>query len=462
MSTRKERDSLGEVSVPKELLYGAQTARSLQNFPIGKEKIPQEVVVAFAYLKKAIAQVHKKKKLLSEEKAHWIEQACDEIIKGHLDEHFPLSVWQTGSGTQTNMNVNEVISNWVAARTGNPLGSKTPIHPNDDVNKSQSSNDTFPSAMHIAVLVHIHKKLLPALHLLKNTLEKKVKQFASIVKVGRTHLMDATPLTLGQEFSAYATQITDAIISIEKLIPVLSALAIGGTAVGTGLNSPDHFGEDVSDALSKLLNIPFTSAKNKFASLSSNDALLLISSECKRVATIYMKLANDIRLLASGPRCGLGELRLPSNEPGSSIMPGKVNPTQCEAMTMVAAQVMGNDLSITIGNAGGQLELNVFRPMIIYNLLQSLELLSDTASSFSLRCLEGMEANEIQIAYFLENTLMLATALNPVIGYDKATKIVQKAYTENITLRAANQALGFLSDEEFTRVIDPKNLTGSS
>jgi fumarate hydratase class II len=460
--TRRETDSLGEVFVAADKYYGAQTQRSLENFLIGKEKMPIELIMALAVVKKAAAKVNCSKGLLSKDKQDVICGVCDEIINGKLNEHFDLVVWQTGSGTQTNMNVNEVISNRSIEILGGELGSKKPIHPNDDVNKSQSSNDVFPTAMHIASTLMIKQKLLPNLHLLLNGFLEKVKEFDQVIKIGRTHLMDATPLTLGQEFSGYAAQIEHAIDSIEKVIKPLSFLAIGATAVGTGINSPKGFDVDVCQEISKITGCSFLPAKNKFEALASNDCMVEVSGSLKRVACAFMKIANDIRWLASGPRSGIGEIFIPDNEPGSSIMPGKVNPTQSEAMTMVAVQVIGNDTAIGIAASQGNFELNVFKPLMIYNLLQSITLLSDVAKNFHDKCLIGIQPNFKRIKESLDRSLMLATALNPVIGYDKAAKVVQKAFKEDLTLKKAAMDLGFLTEEEFDKAVDPKKMISPS
>ncbi|MFI5334420.1 MAG: class II fumarate hydratase [Chlamydiales bacterium] len=458
MKKRKEIDSLGPVEVPEGKYYGAQTQRSIENFPIGTEKMPLELIYALAIVKKACALVNAESKLLSKEKCDLIVKVCDEIVTGKLDDHFALVVWQTGSGTQTNMNINEVISNRASEIAGRKLGSKEPVHPNDDVNMSQSSNDVFPTGMHIAAALAMEQTLLPKLTKLLKGFEKKVEEFKEIVKVGRTHLMDATPLTLGQEFSGYATQIEQGIRAVKQTLPSLSALALGGTAVGTGINAPKGFGQKSATLIAKLTKFPFVTAPNKFEALAANDAIVEASSALKRLAVSLMKIANDIRWLASGPRCGLGEIFLPTNEPGSSIMPGKVNPTQCEAMTMVAVQVMGNDSAISIAGALGNFELNVFKPVMIYNLLQSIRLLGVAADSFYTRCLIGIKPNRKRIQELLDNSLMLATALNPVIGYDKASKVVQKAYQENITLKEAAVKLGFLTAKKFDQLIDPKKM----
>jgi len=458
MSTRTETDSLGEIQVPKDKLYGAQTQRSVENFKIGTQQMPIEVIRAFGYVKKAAAIVNCELGNLSEEKKDPIIQACNAIIEGKLDDHFPLVVWQTGSGTQTNMNVNEVISNWCIQKMGGKLGSKDPIHPNDDVNKSQSSNDTFPTAMHIAAVQMVDQHFLPNLKLLQKALEAKAEEFKKIVKIGRTHMMDATPLTLGQEFSSYAVQIENGIRAVEKALPPVYEIALGGTAVGTGINAGPKYAKRVAEVLDELTGLPFVSAPNKFEALAANDAMVEMSGALRRLACSYMKIGNDIRMLASGPRCGIGELKLPANEPGSSIMPGKVNPTQCEAMTMVAAQVIGNDTAIAIAGSLGQFELNVFKPLMIYNLLRSMRLLSDMAKSFTEKCVNGIEPDLDQIAHHLQNSLMLATALNTKIGYDKASQIVKLAYLENKTLKEAALELKLLSEKEFDEIVDPSKM----
>ncbi|NGX38246.1 MAG: Fumarate hydratase class II [Chlamydiae bacterium] len=458
MKTRKETDSLGEIEVPADKLYGAQTERSHLNFPIGIEKIPIQMIYALGYVKKAAAIVNAELGLLADEKKELIVEACDALIAGKLDEHFLLVVWQTGSGTQTNMNVNEVISNWCIQKLGGTLGSKDPIHPNDDVNKSQSSNDTFPTAMHIAAIHEVNGRLLPGLESLHKALGQKAQEFKDIIKTGRTHLMDATPLTLGQEFSGYATQIEKGIEAVKTALVPLYEIALGGTAVGTGLNTDPKYAKRVAEELAKLTGYPIVSAANKFEALAANDSIVGLSGALKQIACAYMKIANDIRLLGSGPRCGIGELFLPANEPGSSIMPGKVNPTQCEAMTMVAAQVMGNDMTIAVSGSMGQLQLNVFRPVMIYNLLQSIYLLGDMADTFAKKCVEGIKPNREGIQLHLDNSLMLATALNTVIGYDKASQIVKKAYSENKTLKAAALELKFLTEKEFDEIVDPRKM----
>lgn len=460
MEYRIETDSLGQVKVPRDRYYGAQTARSLMNFRIGIERFPRELIWAFGILKKAAALVNKDLGLLPAEKADLIVQAADEVIEGKLDDHFPLVVWQTGSGTQTNMNVNEVIANRAIEIAGGELGSKKPIHPNDDVNKAQSSNDTFPTAMHIAAVDRLHQRLIPMVTRLRDTLAQKSEQFKDIIKIGRTHLMDAVPLTLGQEFSGYVAQLDHGLERVNAILPHLYELALGGTAVGTGLNTHPEFAERAAAKIAELTGYPFVSAKNKFEALAAHDAAVMASGALKTVAASLMKIANDIRWLASGPRCGIGEIVIPANEPGSSIMPGKVNPTQSEAMTMVAAQVMGNDVAITIGGASGNFELNVFKPLIIYNLLQSIRLLADACESFNDRCAVGIQPNRERIQKFLSESLMLVTALNPYIGYDNAAKIAKKAYEENLTLRQAAIDLGILSGEEFDKIVRPEKMIG--
>lgn len=455
---RIEKDSFGEVRVPADRYYGAQTQRSYENFPIGTEKMPPEVIYALAIVKKAAALVNRELGLLSDEKCRLICEVCDEIVAKQLDGHFPLSVWQTGSGTQTNMNLNEVISNRAIEKVGGQLGSKVPIHPNDDVNKSQSSNDVFPSAMHIAAKLDICMRLIPHLEEFQHILQKKAEEFSSIIKVGRTHLMDATPLTLGQEFSGYASQIEHGLKALQNTLPHLSELALGGTAVGTGLNTHPRYAQRVAEVISELTGQQFVSAPNKFEALAANDALVEVSGALKRLAVSVFKIANDIRWLASGPRCGIGELILPANEPGSSIMPGKVNPTQCEALMMTCIQVMGNDVTIGFAGSQGNLELNVYRPLIIYNLIQSIRLLSDGVLNFSQKCLIGIEPNRERISENLNRSLMLATALNQAIGYDKASQIVQKAYQEGTTLKEAALALGLLTAEQFDEIIDPRKM----
>jgi fumarate hydratase class II len=460
MSYRIETDSMGEIQVPDDKYYGAQTARSLIHFKIGGERMPREMIWAFGTLKKAAALVNKELGLLPAEKADLIVKAADEVISGKLDEHFPLVVWQTGSGTQTNMNANEVISNRAIEMAGGKMGSKKPIHPNDDVNKAQSSNDTFPAAMHIAAVHEIHHRLIPMVKQLRDTLAQKAEAFNNLIKIGRTHLMDAVPLTLGQEFSGYVTQLNHGLKRIEMVLPHLYELALGGTAVGTGLNTHPQFAVKSAAKIAELTGYPFVTAENKFEALATHDAMVMASGALKTLACSLMKIANDVRWLASGPRCGLGELTIPENEPGSSIMPGKVNPTQSEAMTMVAAQVIGNDVSIGVGGASGNFELNVFKPVIIYNLLQSIRLLADACEMFNEHCAVGIEANEPNIKKHLQNSLMLVTALNPHVGYDNAAKIAKKAHKENLTLREAAIALGILTGEKFDEVVRPEKMIG--
>ncbi len=460
MPYRTEKDTMGKMKVPLEAYYGAQTARSLQNFAIGIETMPIEVITAFGIVKKAAAQVNSELGLLSEDKCRLITQAADEVIAGKLNEQFPLSVWQTGSGTQSNMNVNEVIANRAIELAGGILGSKDPIHPNDDVNKSQSSNDTFPTAMHIAATLAITKKLLPAVEALLNSLQEKALHFGDIVKIGRTHLMDAVPLTLGQEFSGYAEQVKRGHDRINACLPRLYELALGGTAVGTGLNTHPQFAVQVAQTISHLTGLPFVTAPNKFEALAAHDTIVETSGVLKTLGTSLFKIANDIRWLASGPRCGLGELNIPANEPGSSIMPGKVNPTQCEALTMICVQVLGNDATIGFAGASGNFELNVYKPVMIYNLLQSIRLLTDGCHSFDKNCVSGITPNLPQIEGHLTDSLMLVTALNPHIGYDKAAAIAKHAHTEGLTLKEAAQALKILTAEAFDGLVIPEAMTG--
>jgi fumarate hydratase class II len=459
-SSRVETDSMGSISVPQDRYYGAQTARSLHYFNIGRDQMPQEVIWAMAVLKKAAAMTNYELGKLSKEKMEWIVQAADEVIAGKLYDHFPLKVWQTGSGTQTNMNVNEVISNRAIEIAGGILGSKKPIHPNDDVNMSQSSNDTFPTAMSIAAAKGLERDLLPRLMELRDALESKSQQFSALIKSGRTHLMDATPITLSQEFSGYIAQLDANIARIQNVLPDLYQLAIGGTAVGTGLNTHPRFAEKVSAKIAELTQLPFQSAPNKFAELAAHDALVMASGALKTLAASLMKIANDIRWMGSGPRCGLGELSLPENEPGSSIMPGKVNPTQCEAMTMVCVQVMGNDAAIGFAGSQGNFELNVFKPVIIYNFLHSVRLLTDACRSFREHCVEEMQANKERLNYYMQNSLMLVTALSPTIGYDKSAKVAHTAHVENLTLREACLKLGYLSGEAFDQLVKPEEMLG--
>jgi fumarate hydratase class II len=460
MEFRIESDSMGEIKVPQDKYYGAQTARSLMNFKIGGNRFPRELIRALGILKKAAALVNKELGLLPLEKADLIVKAADEVIEGKLDDHFPLVVWQTGSGTQTNMNTNEVISNRAIEISGGEMGSKKPIHPNDDVNKAQSSNDTFPTAMHIAAVEEIHRRLIPMVTKLKDALEKKSNEFKSIIKIGRTHLMDATPLTLGQEFSGYVQQLTNGLERINGVLPRLYELALGGTAVGTGLNTHPEFAVKSAKKISELTGKTFVTARNKFESLAGHDAMVELHGVLKTLAASLMKIANDVRWLGSGPRCGLGEIHLPENEPGSSIMPGKVNPTQTEAMTMVCAQVFGNDVAVNFGGASGNFELNVFKPVIIFNVLNSIRLLSDACESFTDNCVDGIEANGLNIKKHLQNSLMLVTALNPHIGYDNAAKVAKKAHKENKTLKEAAVELGLLTAEKFDEVVKPEKMIG--
>jgi fumarate hydratase class II len=460
MEYRIEKDTMGDVNVPADRYWGAQTQRSLQNFRIGGQKMPIEVIHAFAVLKKAAAMTNHECGVLPQDKADVIAEVCDEIQAGKLDDHFPLVVWQTGSGTQTNMNVNEVIANRAIDILGGALGSKTPIHPNDDVNKSQSSNDTFPTAMHIAAYQMITANTLPELRRLHQTLVVKADEFMPIVKIGRTHLMDATPLRLGQEFSGYASQVEHGVWAVEHALPHLAELALGGTAVGTGINTPPAFADKVAKKIAVLTGLPFVSARNKFAALAAHDAIVESSGALKTVACGLMKIANDIRLLASGPRCGIGEILIPENEPGSSIMPGKVNPTQAEALTMVCAQVIGCDAAINIGGMSGHFELNVFKPVMIYNLLLAARLLGDAAASFNDRCAAGIRPNPAAIKKNLENSLMLVTALNTHIGYDQAAQVAKKAHTEELTLREAAVRLGYITAEDFDTIVVPEKMVG--
>ncbi len=460
MHERVERDSLGEIKVPSDKYYGAQTERSKENFSIGGEKMPVEVIHALALIKKAAAIVNCSLELLPKDKRDLIVKAADEVIGGKWDDHFPLVIWQTGSGTQTNMNVNEVISNRAIELAKGVVGSKDPIHPNDHVNMSQSTNDTFPSAMHLAACLLIHKKLLPHLQILYKGLKDKSEEFKEIIKTGRTHLMDAAPLTFGQEFSGYAAQIQYGIKAVERAIEPLSELAIGGTAVGTGLNAHPKYASSMIEEINKLTAFEFSSAPNKFQALSSKDAILEMSGALRLIAADFMKIAADISWSSSGPRCGIAELLLPANEPGSSIMPGKVNPTQCEAMAMVAIQVMGNDCKIGFAGSQGNFQLNVYMPLIIYNLLQSIHLLSDVALSFYKKCLKDIKPNRKRIKENLERSLMLATALNREIGYDEASKIVKKAYEDDLTLKEAALELGHISEKRFDEIVDPKKMIG--
>ncbi|KAI9486208.1 MAG: fumarate hydratase [Benjaminiella poitrasii] len=454
---RIERDTFGELKVPANVYWGAQTQRSLQNFKIGgaTERMPPELIKAFGILKKAAAKVNLEYGL-EPKVSEAIQQAADEVISGKLNDQFPLVIWQTGSGTQTHMNVNEVLSNRAIEILGGKLGSKTPVHPNDHVNMSQSSNDTFPTAMHIAAVVEINTDLIPALTELRDALQAKSDEFTDIIKIGRTHLQDATPLTLGQEFSGYVQQVQFAIDRIQTTLPRLSYLAQGGTAVGTGLNTQKGFDVRIAQAVSESTGFDFRTAPNKFEALASNDAMVECSGALNTIAVSLMKIANDIRLLGSGPRCGLGELSLPENEPGSSIMPGKVNPTQCEAMTMVCAQVMGNHTTVTVSGSYGHFELNVFKPVIIKSVLQSIKLLSDVCRSFTTNCVVGIVANRQQIQLIMNKSLMLVTSLNPVIGYDKAAECAKKAHKEGTTLKEAVLSLGYLTSEQYDQTVRPE------
>jgi len=461
MTFRTEKDTMGEVQVPADKYWGAQTQRSINNFKIGNNLMPIEVIYAFAILKKSAAFANKECGVLSEDKVNLISNVCDEILSGKLDSEFPLVVWQTGSGTQSNMNLNEVISNRAHVLNNGKLEDENKIiHPNDDVNKSQSSNDTFPTAMNIAAYKILTEKTIPNIELLRDTLREKSVKFMEIIKIGRTHFMDATPLTLGQEFSGYVSQLDHGIKSIKNSLSHLSELALGGSAVGTGINVPEKYAEIVAAKISELTGLPFITAPNKFEALASNDSIVEASGALKTVAVSLMKIANDIRILSSGPRSGIGEILIPENEPGSSIMPGKVNPTQVEAMTMVCAQVIGNDISITVGGMNGHFELNVFKPMMIYNFLNSARLIADACKSFNDNCAVGIVPNYISINKNVENSLMLVTALNTHIGYENAAKIAKKAHKENKTLREAALELGLLTDAEFTEKVDPKKMVG--
>lgn len=449
---------MGPLEVPMDQYYGAQTARSMRFFAIGRESMPPELIRAFGILKKAAAMANRDLKKLSTEKADLIIRAAEEVINGKLNDHFPLSIWQTGSGTQTNMNVNEVISNRAIECANGEMGSKKPIHPNDDVNMSQSSNDTFPTALYIAAAEMIVHQLLPSVKELREGLYKKQNEFSDIIKIGRTHLQDAVPLTLGQEFSGYVAQLDHDLAAITILLPNLYRLAIGGTAVGTGLNAPTGFAEKTAEYIEQLTELPFYSATNKFAALAAHDEIVLMSGALKTLAGSLTKISNDIRWLASGPRCGIGEITIPENEPGSSIMPGKVNPTQSEAMTMVCIQVMGNDVSIGFAGSQGNFELNVYKPLMAYNFIQSVYLLSDACKSFNRYCVSGIKANKERIDYYVQHSLMLVTALNPIIGYDKAAQIAKKAHKEQKTLKQACMELGYLNENEFDEAIDPQKM----
>ena len=458
MGFRKEKDSMGILEVPDDRYYGAQTQRSLNNFKIGEERFQRELIRAYGILKKAAASVNEKAGKLDSKLAGVIREAADEVIDGNLDDHFPLVVWQTGSGTQSNMNFNEVIANRAIEKLGGELGSKDPVHPNDHVNMGQSTNDTFPTAINIAAVEATINQLLPELKKLLKSLVKKEKEFDAIIKLGRTHLQDATPLSLGQEFSGYASALRHGVSRIEKSLDHCYELAMGGTAVGTGINSFEGFGEQVANEISNLTGLPFKTAENKFEALGGQDSIVELSSALKTVSGSLFKIANDIRWLASGPRSGIGEILIPANEPGSSIMPGKVNPTQCEAMTMVCTQVMGNDVTISVAGASGNFELNVYRPVIAYNIIQSIRLLTDACDSFRVHCVDGIEANEERIRSNLYNSLMLVTTLNPHIGYDKAAEVAEKAYKDNLSLREAIIDLGYMSGEEFDQLVQPEKM----
>ena len=463
MEYRIEKDTMGEVKVPATAYYGAQTQRSIENFRIAQDinKMPKEIIRAFAYLKKAAAVTNFDAGVLSREKCELISKVCDEILQGTLDNEFPLVVWQTGSGTQSNMNVNEVIAYRGHVLSGGKLTDKEKIlHPNDDVNKSQSSNDTFPTAMHIAAYKILNDLTLPAIESLKNTLAGKSKDFMKIVKIGRTHFMDATPLTLGQEFSGYASQLEHGLKAIKNTMPHLSELALGGTAVGTGINTPPDYAKNVAEIIAELTGLPFKTAENKFESLAAHDAIVEAHGALKTTAVSLMKIANDIRILSSGPRSGIGEIHIPDNEPGSSIMPGKVNPTQCEALTMIAAQVMGNDVAISIGGASGHFELNVFKPVMIYNFLHSARLIGDGCNSFNEKCAKGIEPILENIKKHVDTSLMLVTALNTKIGYYQAAEIAQKAHKENTTLKEMAVRLGYVTPEQFDEWVIPKEMVG--
>jgi len=457
-TTRIEKDTFGDIEVPSDRYYGAQTQRSLQNFRIGGERFPREFIYALGIVKKSAARVNTKLGKLDGKLLPAIEAAADEVISGKLDEHFPLVVWQTGSGTQTNMNANEVIANRASELLGGVLGSKKPVHPNDHVNMSQSTNDSFPTAMHVAIVDRVVNGLLPALHRLAEALEAKSREFAHIVKIGRTHLMDATPLTLGQTFSGYAAQVRGAAAAVKAALPQMYELAAGGTAVGTGLNSHPRYALEVAAEIASLTGLPFVTAPNKFAALAAHDAVVTLSGTLKTSAVALNKVANDIRLLGSGPRCALGELRLPENEPGSSIMPGKVNPTQCEAMTMVCAQVIGNDTAVAFAGAQGHFELNVFKPVLAYATLQSARLLTDACHSFVEHCVVGIEADEARIKDLLDRSLMLVTALAPKLGYDMAAKIAKTAHKQGKTLKQVALEFGVLTDAEFDAVVRPEEM----
>ncbi len=460
MSHRTETDSLGAVEVPADRYWGAQTQRSLQNFKIGNERFPREMIRALGIVKKAAARANCELGDLPQDIAALIERAADEVISGDLDDHFPLVVWQTGSGTQTNMNANEVISNRAIEMAGGEMGSKAPVHPNDHVNRGQSSNDTFPTAMHVAAAAQAQERLLPAVAALRDVIATKSAEFESVVKIGRTHLQDATPLTLGQELSGWAAQLDGAMRAVSATLPAVFELALGGTAVGTGLNTHPRYADLVATRIAEIARLPFVSASNKFAGLAAHDALVSLHGALSTLAAALNKIANDVRWLASGPRCGIGEITIPANEPGSSIMPGKINPTQCEALTMVCAQVMGNQTAVAVGGMSGNFELNVFKPVMIHNVLGSTRLLADACDSFRTNCVEGIAANAERIDENLRNSLMLVTALNPHIGYDKAAEIAKKAYKDGTTLADSAEALGYVSREDFARWVRPEQMVG--
>ncbi len=457
---RIESDSFGELNVPADKYWGAQTQRSLMNFPIGKETQPASIIRAFGIIKKSCALANMKFNLLDPKIGNAICEAAELVSSGHMDDNFPLVVWQTGSGTQTNMNANEVIANLAIKSLDGMVGSKSPVHPNDHVNMSQSSNDTFPTAMHVATALLVNTELLPSLNLLNNALKEKCSEFEGIIKIGRTHTQDATPLTLAQEFSGYLRQVEQSEIRVRKALDSIYELAQGGTAVGTGLNTIEGWDREVAKNISELTSLPFVTAENKFEALASHDAMVGMSSALRSTAVSLFKIANDIRFLASGPRSGLGELLLPENEPGSSIMPGKVNPTQTEALTMVCAQVMGNDTGVGFAGSQGHFELNVFKPMIAHNVIQSIQLLSDSTKSFVERCVTGIQANEARINFLMEESLMLVTALSPVIGYDKSTKVAKLAHSKGSTLKEAALELGYVTSEEFDRIVNPAHMVG--
>ncbi|WOE32097.1 MULTISPECIES: class II fumarate hydratase [unclassified Acinetobacter] len=462
MKTRIEHDTMGEVHVPSDVLWGAQTQRSLENFKIGHEKLPRAMIRAMGLVKKAAAKTNAELQQISPQLAQYIMQAADEVIAGNWDAQFPLVVWQTGSGTQSNMNCNEVIANIANQKLGQALGTQQPVHPNDHVNRAQSTNDSFPTAIHVAASIQINELLIPAVTQLRDTLNQKSQQFSAIVKIGRTHLQDATPLTLGQEFSGYVSQLDHGLKRLEQALTGLYELPLGGTAVGTGLNAHPDYAVKVAHELSILTGLPFVTAPNKFEALAGRDAAVFASGALKTLAVSLNKIANDIRWLASGPRCGLGELKIPENEPGSSIMPGKVNPTQSEAMTMVVAQVLGNDTTIGIAGASGNFELNVFMPVIAFNLLQSIQLLGDACHSFNIHCAMGIEPNLEKIDHYLHDSLMLVTALNPVIGYENAAKVAKTAYKEGKTLKQVAVELGLVTEAQFDQVVKPENMVSAN